>query len=89
MMMMMVMMMVLLIIDDVFHGDCDNDCGDDGDFCGDDVVVVVVEYNINYIYIYIIVGASVPRPVENLLCFTAHSLPYELKTIVLASRALG
>ena len=50
-------------------------------------VVVVVEYNI--IYIYIIVGASVPRTVENLLCFTALSLLYQLKTIVLASPALG
>ena len=39
--------------------------------------------------IVIIVGASVPRPVENLLCFTALSLPYQLKTIVLASRATG
>ena len=52
-----------------------------------DVVIVVVEY---YCFLIImIVGASVPRPVENLLCFTALSLPYELKTIVLASRALA
>ena len=53
------------------------------------VVAVVVEYNIIYIYIYIIVGASEPRPVENLLCFTALSLLYQLETIVLASPALG
>ena len=47
------------------------------------IVVVVVEY---YCFlIVIIVGASVPRLVENLLCFTALSLPYELETIVLAS----
>ena len=51
------------------------------------VVVVVVEY---YCFlIIIIVGASVPRLVENLLCFTALSLPYELETIVLASPPLG
>ena len=50
-------------------------------------VVVVVEY---YCFlIIIIVGSSVPRPVENLLCFTALSLPYQLKTIVLASAPTG
>ena len=51
------------------------------------VVVVVVEYYC--FFIIIIVGASVPRRAENLLCFTALSLPYELKTIVLASPPLG
>ena len=53
------------------------------------VVVVVVAVEYHCFLIIIIVGASVPRLVQNLLCFTALSLPYELKTIVLASRPLG